>query len=61
LTVLDNGVLRRISGAKMEAVTKGWRKLLNEKLHNLYYSPYFITIIKSRRLWWKCMWHALKR
>jgi hypothetical protein len=32
-------------------VTGGWRKLHNEKLHNLYSSPYIIRI-KSRRMRW---------
>jgi hypothetical protein len=30
----------------------GWRKLHNEELHNLYYSPSIIRIIKSRRMRW---------
>jgi hypothetical protein len=30
----------------------GWRKLHNEKLHNLYTSPNIIRIIKSRRMRW---------
>jgi hypothetical protein len=29
-------------------VTRGWRKLNNEELHNLYYSPDVIMAIKSR-------------
>jgi hypothetical protein len=33
-------------------VTGGWRKLNNEELHNLYYSPSKIRIIKSRRMRW---------
>jgi hypothetical protein len=33
-------------------VTGGWRKLCNEKLHNLYSSPSIIRIIKSRRMRW---------
>jgi hypothetical protein len=33
-------------------VTGGWRKLHNEKLHNLYSSPSIIRIIKSRRMRW---------
>jgi hypothetical protein len=31
-------------------VTGGWRKLHNEKLHNLYSSPSIIRMIKSRRM-----------
>jgi hypothetical protein len=30
----------------------GWRKLLDEELHNLYSSPSIIKIIKSRRMRW---------
>jgi hypothetical protein len=52
LRVLENSVLRRIFGPKRDAVTRGWRKLHNEKLHNLYSSPSIIRIIKSRRKRW---------
>jgi hypothetical protein len=31
-------------------MTGGWRKLQNEELHNLYYSPSIIRMIKSRRM-----------
>jgi hypothetical protein len=31
-------------------VTGGWRKLHNEELHNLYYSPSIIRKIKLRRM-----------
>jgi hypothetical protein len=33
----ENRVLRRIFGPKGDEVTEGWRKLLNEELHNLYF------------------------
>jgi hypothetical protein len=33
-------------------VTGDWRKLRNEKLHNLYSSPNIIRIIKSMRMRW---------
>jgi hypothetical protein len=33
-------------------VTGGWRKLLNEELHNLYSSPSIIRMLKSRKLVW---------
>jgi hypothetical protein len=33
-------------------VTGGWRKLHNEELHDLYFSPYDISMIKSRRTTW---------
>jgi hypothetical protein len=47
--VFENRVLRRIFGPKRDGVTGRWRKLHNEKLHNLYSSPSLIGIIKSRR------------
>jgi hypothetical protein len=42
--VSENRVLRRIFGSKREEVTRGWRKLHNEILYNLYYSPNNIRI-----------------
>jgi hypothetical protein len=52
LRVFENRVLRRIFGRKGDEVTGGWRKLHNEKLHNLYSSPSIIRMIKSRRMRW---------
>jgi hypothetical protein len=49
--VFENRVLRRIFGPKGDEVTAGWRKLHNEKLHNLYSSPSIIRMIKSRMRW----------
>jgi hypothetical protein len=48
--VFENRVLRRMFGPKREKVTGDWRKLHNEELHNLYYSPNIIRMIKSRRM-----------
>jgi hypothetical protein len=39
-----------------DEVTGGWRKLHNEKLHNLYSAPSIIRMIKSRRVRWA--WHV---
>jgi hypothetical protein len=39
-------------GPKRDGVTRGWRRLYNEEVHNLYYSPSVIRIIKSRRMRW---------
>jgi hypothetical protein len=45
-------ILRRIFGPKRDEVTGEWRKLHNEKLHNLYSSPDIIREVKSRRMRW---------
>jgi hypothetical protein len=52
LRVFENRVLRRIFGPKRDGETGGWRKLHNEELHNLYFSPSIIRIIKSRKMRW---------
>jgi hypothetical protein len=50
--VFESRVLRKILGPKREEVTVDWRKLHNEKLHDLYCSPLIIRVIKSRRMRW---------
>jgi hypothetical protein len=40
--VFEKRVLRGIFGPKRDEVTGGWRKLHNEELHNVYYSPSII-------------------
>jgi hypothetical protein len=50
--VSENRVLRRIFVPKRDEETRGWIKLHNEELHNMYSSPSIITIIKSRRIKW---------
>jgi hypothetical protein len=52
LRLFANKVLRRIFEPKRDKVTGEWRKLHNEKLHNLYSSPNIIRQIKSRRIRW---------
>jgi hypothetical protein len=52
LRVFENRVLRRIFGPMRDEVIRGWRKLHNEQLHNLYCSPSIIRIIKSRKMRW---------
>jgi hypothetical protein len=50
--VFENRVLRRIFGPKRDEVIRGWRKLHNVELHNLYCSPStcIIRMIKPRRM-----------
>jgi hypothetical protein len=50
--VCDNRVLRRIFGPKRDEVTREWRKLHSEELHNLFSSPDIIRQVKSRRMRW---------
>jgi hypothetical protein len=47
-----NRVLKRIFGPKRDEETGEWRKLHNEELHILYFSPNIIRQIKSRRMRW---------
>jgi hypothetical protein len=51
--IFEDRVLRRIFGPKRDEVTGGWRKLHNEELHNLYFSPSIIRMMKKlRRMRW---------
>jgi len=52
LRVFENRVLRRIFGPKREEVTGEWRKLHNEEVNDLYFSPNVVRVIKSRRIRW---------
>jgi hypothetical protein len=49
LRVFDNRVLRRIFLPERNEVTGGWRKLLNEELHNSFSSAIIIRMIRFRR------------
>jgi hypothetical protein len=49
---LENRVLRRIFGLKRVEVTGEWRKLHNEELNDLYWSPSTFRLIKSREMRW---------
>jgi hypothetical protein len=51
LRVFENRVSRRIFGPKRE-VDKSWRKLHNDEIHSLYFSPNIVRVPKTRRLSW---------
>jgi hypothetical protein len=44
--------LKRLDGPKRDKVTGRWRKLHSEELHNMYSSPDFVGMIRSRRKRW---------
>jgi hypothetical protein len=50
--VFENRVRRGTSGSKRDKLTGGWRKLHNERIHNLYSSPNDIKIMKAWRTRW---------
>jgi hypothetical protein len=50
LRVFENRVLKKIFGPKREE-DGSWRKLRNDKLHDLYSSPNIVRVIKSRMSW----------
>ena len=52
LRVFENMVLRRIFGSRRDEVTAEWRRLHIEELNDLYTSPNFVRVIKSRRVNW---------
>jgi len=50
--VFVNRVLGIILGSERDEVTGKWRRLHNEKLYVLYFSPSIIQVIKSRIMGW---------
>jgi len=52
LRVSENRLLKRIFGPKRDEVKGEWRKLYNEELNDLYWSPNVVWVIKSRIMRW---------
>src|SRR5215472_3935953 len=52
LRVFEDKVLRRIFGPRRDEVTGDWRRLHNEEINVLYFSPNMVRVIKSRRMRW---------
>ena len=50
LGLFEKRLLGKIFGPKGEEVTGEWRRLHNEELFDLYYSPNIIRSTKSRRI-----------
>jgi hypothetical protein len=51
-TVLYFSEVIRIFGPKRDEIIGGWKKMHIEEHHNLYFLPYIMRMIKSRRIIW---------
>jgi hypothetical protein len=56
--VFENRVLRRLFQPQSDDVTREWRKLHNEELNDLYFSPNIVRVTISRGMRW--VGHAVR-
>jgi len=54
LRVYENRVLRKIFGPERDRVTGEWRRLHNEELNDLYYTPRIIWAVKKSDMCGAC-------
>jgi len=59
--VFENRVLRRIFGPKRDEVTGEWRKLCNEELSDLNFSPSIVWMQIEKNEFGQSMWHIWGR
>jgi hypothetical protein len=52
LLLFENRVLKRVFGLKRDQVTAYWRRLRNEELYDVYFSPNIFHLINTRRMKW---------
>ena len=52
LKMFENRLLGRAFGPRRNEITGELSKLRNEELNHLYFSPYIIWAIKSRKMSW---------
>jgi hypothetical protein len=50
--VSENRFLRKVFGTKRDEIIRGWGKLRNGELHNLYCSPKKIVMTQTRKRRW---------
>jgi hypothetical protein len=54
--VFENRALRITFGSNRDKITGEWRKLHNEELNDLYFSPNTFWVTKSKLIRW--VWHV---
>ena len=50
--MFENSIVRKVFGSKEGRGNREWGRLHCEELYDLYFTPYIIRAIKSRRMRW---------